>query len=100
MTRVSISEVKSGFSEYINRAAYGNERIIIVSRGKAKAAMIGIDDLKRFESWENTAKASTKNQDLLELLNAAPDDDKGADWWTDFERELAKNRLTFREIEV
>jgi hypothetical protein len=43
---------------------------------------------------------SPQNQHLLELLGAAPDDDKDAAWWADFERELEENRLSLREIEV
>jgi prevent-host-death family protein len=100
MTRVSVSEAKAGFSEYINRAAYGNERIIIVSRGKPKAAMIGIEAWRRFEAWETATGVSSKNQRLLTLLDAPPDDDKDVDWWRDFDRELAENRLTFRDVEA
>jgi hypothetical protein len=42
---------------------------------------------------------SPRNQRLLELLRATPEDDKEADWWADLERELAENRLAFRGIE-
>lgn len=45
MMEVSVSQVKAALSEYLNRAAYGRERIVISSRGKPKAAIIGMDDL-------------------------------------------------------
>ncbi len=41
---------------------------------------------------------SPKNRQALKLLQAwmsAPDD-KSADWWNDFEHELAKHRPSFR----
>ena len=57
MIEVSISEVKADFSEYVNRAAYGRERVVILSRGKPKAVMIGIEDLRRFEELEDALAA-------------------------------------------
>ncbi len=57
MIAVSISKIKSAFSEYLNRAAYGQEPVIILSRGKPKAAMISIDALRRFEELEDAQAA-------------------------------------------
>lgn len=53
MKLVSISELKDGLSEFLNRAAYGRERIVVVSRGKPKAAVISIQDLERLEEMED-----------------------------------------------
>jgi prevent-host-death family protein len=105
MIKVSVSEVKSDFSKYLNQAAYGKERVVITSRGKPKAILVSIEEMKRLEALEKaipsaTSSLSPRNQRLLELLGAAPDDDKDAEWWADFERELAENRLSLREIEV
>jgi len=47
--RISIGELKRDLSGVINQAAYGKERIVIVSRGKPKAAMIGMEDLERLQ---------------------------------------------------
>ena len=33
---VSVKSAKAGLSDIVNRAAYGQERIIITSRGRAK----------------------------------------------------------------
>jgi len=57
MIEVSVSEAKSAFSEYLNRAAYGRERIVILSRGKPKAAVIGIEDLELLEELEDAQAA-------------------------------------------
>ncbi len=59
----------------------------------------GMLDREQVKSEAPEADLSTKNQRLLKLLTAAPHDDKDAEWWADFERELAENRLTFRVIE-
>jgi prevent-host-death family protein len=52
MTTTSISDLKSALSEFLNRAAYGRERIIVTSRGKPKAVLISMEDLRRLEELE------------------------------------------------
>ena len=58
MVEVSISQAKAGFSEYVNRAAYGQERIVILSRGKPKAVMLNLDDLRRLEEMGDALAAT------------------------------------------
>ena len=48
--RVSVSELKRDLSEIINQAASGKKRIVITSRGKPKAAVVSIGDLRLLES--------------------------------------------------
>ncbi len=57
MKTVSTSQLKESLSEYLNRAAYGQERIIVASRGKPKAAVISIEDLERLEELEDALAA-------------------------------------------
>ena len=57
MSTTSISELKSALSEFLNRAAYGQERIIVASRGKPKAAVISKEDLRRLEELEDALAA-------------------------------------------
>lgn len=52
MDIVSVSELKDSLSAYLNRVAYGRERIIVASRGKPKAAVISLADLERLEQLE------------------------------------------------
>jgi len=54
---VSVGEFKSGLSRYLNKAAYGGERVIVSSRGAPKAAVIGMDDLRRLERLEELEDA-------------------------------------------
>lgn len=49
---VTLTEFKQNLGELVNRAAYGNLRIELVSRGKAKAALISVEDLRRLEALE------------------------------------------------
>jgi prevent-host-death family protein len=57
MSVVSVSKLKDALSEYLNRAAYGGERIVVASRGKPKAAVISVADLQRLEELEDAQAA-------------------------------------------
>jgi len=46
---VSMTKAKNALAEVVNQAAYGKERIILVSRGKPKAAIVSLEDLERLE---------------------------------------------------
>jgi prevent-host-death family protein len=56
-TLVSVGELKSGLSRFLNRAAYGGERVVVSSRGTPKAAVIGMEDLRRLQSIEDLEDA-------------------------------------------
>lgn len=60
MTKISTVEAKAKFSEIINRAAYGKERLIVSRRGKDLAAVVPVEDIRRLEELE----------DLLDLRDA------------------------------
>jgi prevent-host-death family protein len=47
--QVSIGRVKRDISELVNRVAYGGERIILTSRGKPKAALVGMADFEKLQ---------------------------------------------------
>ncbi len=53
MTELSIAEAREQFSEAINRAAYGKERIIVTRRGKPLAAIVPIEDMEAMEATED-----------------------------------------------
>jgi len=57
MSIISVSEMKDSLSEILNRVAYGQERIVVASRGKPKAAVISVDDLKLLEELEDALAA-------------------------------------------
>ena len=47
MIKMTTVEARENFSELINQAAYGNERIILTRRGKALVAVVSLEDLQR-----------------------------------------------------
>jgi prevent-host-death family protein len=81
MGTTSISELKSALSEFLNRAAYGRERIIVASRGKPKAAVISIEDLHRLEDLED-ALAAHEALEAYETGETTP--------WDEVKAELAE----------
>jgi prevent-host-death family protein len=81
MTTTSITELKSALSEFLNRAAYGHERIIVASRGRPKAAVISIEDLRRLEELED-ALAAHEALEAHEAAETTP--------WAEAKGELAR----------
>ena len=53
MTMIPTSEYRRALSDYINRVAYGGERLIIGTKGKRKVAMVSVDDLDLLEMVED-----------------------------------------------
>jgi prevent-host-death family protein len=53
MARLAASKVREGFSDTINRVAYGGERVILHRRGKEVAAVVPMEDLKLLETLED-----------------------------------------------
>lgn len=70
MQSVSISQIKRDISELVNRVAYGRERIVLTSRGRPKAALVGLADLQRLQAAEEAAAAETRVQELAALAEA------------------------------
>jgi prevent-host-death family protein len=52
-TTVTTAEVREHLSEILNRAAYGQERIIVTRHGKALVAVVPIADLEELERLED-----------------------------------------------
>ena len=44
---------REGFADAIDRAAFGNERVLLRRRGRAVAAVVPIDDLRLLEALED-----------------------------------------------
>ncbi len=50
-THITMSELRQCLGDWVNRAAYKGERIVLVSHGKVKAAIIGVQDLQQLRQW-------------------------------------------------
>jgi len=57
MTKISTVEARENFSEIINKAAYGNERIILTRRGKELVAVVPLKDLEMIRATETATEA-------------------------------------------
>jgi len=65
--QVSIGQVKRDISELVNRVTYARERIILTSRGKPKAVLIGMGD---YERLLNSDAQALDLQDWLKATRA------------------------------
>lgn len=63
---VSIGQVKRDISDLVNRVAYRGERILLTSRGKPKAVLIGMADYERLKRQESDPQLTYWNQWLLQ----------------------------------
>lgn len=45
MLEMSTVEARENFSDMINKAAYGNERVVLTRRGKPLVAVVSLDEL-------------------------------------------------------
>lgn len=48
----SIAQAKRQFSDLVKRAAYKGETVTVGSRGKPEAALISVEELRRFREME------------------------------------------------
>lgn len=46
MLKMSTVEARENFSEMINQAAYGNQRVVLTRRGKPLVAVVALQDLQ------------------------------------------------------
>lgn len=54
MPRASIAQARAELSELIQRVAHRGERVVITSRGRPKAALVGLEDLAALEDSPQT----------------------------------------------
>ena len=79
---VSTREARENFSDVINRAAYGKERVILTRRGKPLVAVVPMADVELLETLEDKLDL----EDALVALREA--DEKGTIPLDDLKREL------------
>ncbi|NJN82861.1 MAG: type II toxin-antitoxin system Phd/YefM family antitoxin [Caldilineaceae bacterium] len=66
---ISTAEVNAHLSAWLNRVAFGNERLVVRRRGKPVAALVSMEDLHRLESLDAAStEAVDKYADATSLL--------------------------------
>ena len=79
---VSTREARENFSDVINRAAYGKERVILTRRGKPLVAVVPMADVELLETLEDKLDL----EDALAALREAKE--KGTIPLEELKREL------------
>ncbi len=82
MIKITTVEAREKFSEIVNKAAFGAQRITLTRRGKDVAAIVPIDDLKKIEMASNSPDVADAMNALAAALKS------GAIPWDDVKRQL------------
>jgi prevent-host-death family protein len=82
MKQVSTVEARAQFSEIINRAAFGKERVTLTRRGKEIVAVVPIEDMKLLEALEDKIDLEEARAALTEAKK------KGTVSWDKIKAEL------------
>jgi prevent-host-death family protein len=65
-SKLTASTARQNFSDIVNRAAYGGERIVVHRRKKPVAAVIPIEDLEFLEKMEDHIDIKAAREALKE----------------------------------
>src|SRR5437870_12790527 len=71
MKQVRLGEARDRLSALVNDAAHGGQRIVLSSRGRPKAALIGMEDLEWLERAE--AEPRTIAREMLRWIERVED---------------------------
>jgi prevent-host-death family protein len=82
MKQVSTVDARAQFSEIINRAAFGKERVTLTRRGKEIVAVVPIEDMKLLEALEDKIDLEEARAALAEAKK------KGTVTWEKVKTEL------------
>jgi len=63
---ISTREARENFSDVINRAAYGKERVVLTRRGKPLVAVVPIEDMELLERLEDEIDIEAAREALKE----------------------------------
>jgi prevent-host-death family protein len=66
MDTFSIAEAGRQLSQLVNRASYGHEVMVLTSRGKPKAVLIGIDTFQQIIGIHKIAETTQMSADDLQ----------------------------------
>jgi len=82
MGQVNTVNARAQFSEIINRAAFGKERVTLTRRGKEIVAVVPIEDVKLLEALEDKINLEEARAALAEAKK------KGTVSWEKIKKEL------------
>ena len=82
MGQINTVNARAQFSEIINRAAFGKERVTLTRRGKEIVAVVPIEDVKLLEALEDKIDLEDARAALAEAKR------KGTVSWEKIKKEL------------
>jgi prevent-host-death family protein len=82
MGQVNTVNARAQFSEIINRAAFGKERVTLTQRGKEIVAVVPIEDVKLLEALEDKIDLEEARAALAEARK------KGTVSWEKIKKDL------------
>ncbi len=83
MVKIQVSEIRDNLAEFLNRTAYGNERLVIERRGKAVAALVSMDDMELLLKLEAEVDLADARKALAEA------EEEGTVSWKSLKQELS-----------
>ena len=75
-------KARDEFSDLVNRAAYGKERVVLTRRGKALAAVVPLEDVELLERLEDRIDLDAARAALAEAR------DDGTVSWEEIKAEI------------
>jgi len=82
MAKMSTVEARDRFSDLVNRAAFGKERVILTRRGRELAAVVPIEDIELLRRIEERIDLEEARAALAEVRR------KGTVPWSRLKKEL------------
>ncbi|MFQ5619192.1 MAG: type II toxin-antitoxin system Phd/YefM family antitoxin [Rhodospirillales bacterium] len=82
MARIPTVKARDEFSDLVNRAAYGKERVVLTRRGKALAAVVPLEDVELLERLEDRIDLDEARAALAEVR------DDGTVSWEEIKAEI------------
>ncbi len=63
---VSTGDARDRFSEILNRAAFGKERVVLTRRGKPLVALVPMEDIEALEALEDARDSAEIRERMAE----------------------------------
>lgn len=67
MTKLTTTAAREAFSDVVNRAAYGKERVLLTRRGKGLVAVVPVEDLELLEHLEDRIDVDEARKALADM---------------------------------
>lgn len=83
--RITASEARSDFRGTLNRVVRDHERLVITRHNDDEAALIPVEDLRRFEALERQTEDIIDSEAARRVL---ADPDEGRESWEDVRKDL------------